>query len=189
MSKVLTKFKVTKKEVRGSGELITLDVVTCGSFENDMFFEMTPYGNISIGTVNPDAARLFVEGKECKVLFDFNETENGNLTFGDAIKALKQGKRVAREGWNGKGMFIFMRPADEIRVDVVANNIKSLPQTVKDYYLHDCFDMDGKAIEIDESDVVEFTAYLCLKDANGRIVNGWLASQTDILAEDWVILD
>lgn len=73
MSKVITKFKVTKKEVRGSRELITLDVVTCGSFENDMFFEMTPYGNISIGTVNPDAARLFVEGKECKVAFIFDE--------------------------------------------------------------------------------------------------------------------
>ena len=30
------------------------------------------------------------------------------LDFGDAIRALKSGKRVAREGWNGKGMFLFL---------------------------------------------------------------------------------
>lgn len=36
---------------------------------------------------------------------------------------------------------------------------------------------------------VKFTAYLCMKAADGSIVNGWLASQTDMLAEDWTILD
>ena len=34
-------------------------------------------------------------------------------TFGDAIEALKQGKRVAREGWNGKNMFLFLLPAGD----------------------------------------------------------------------------
>jgi hypothetical protein len=112
-----------------------------------------------------------------------------NQNFGQAIEALKQGKRVARQGWNGKGMFIFMRPADSLHVGFVAKDIKSLPQSVKDYYYQDCVDGNGNPIELEPNDVVKFTAYICLKAADGTIVNGWLATQTDILAEDWTILD
>lgn len=114
------------------------------------------------------------------------------VSFGAALEALKDGKRVARIGWNGKGMFIFMRPADKIHISTVVNNVKSLPQSVKDYYRHDISREDGSQIpteELDENDVVEFTAYLCMKAADGTIVNGWLASQTDMLSDDWVILD
>ena len=112
-----------------------------------------------------------------------------NLTFGKAIEALKEGKRVARTGWNGKGMFVFMRPADELHIDVVVNKVKSLPQSVKDYYRQDAVDENGNLLPIEENDVVKFTAYLCMKAADGTIVNGWLASQSDILAEDWEVLD
>ena len=111
------------------------------------------------------------------------------MNFGTAIEALKEGKLVTREGWNGKGMFIFMRPSEKLHVEFVATKIKSLPKTVKDYYWKDCIDVDGKKLDLPEDDVVEFTSYLCLKDAKGKIVNGWLATQTDILAEDWIILE
>ena len=114
---------------------------------------------------------------------------NKNLNFGQAIEALKQGKRAARQGWNGKDMFIFMRPADELHVAFVAKDIKSLPQSVKDYYYQDCVDENGNLFDLEKNDVVKFTAYLCLKAADGTIVNGWLATQTDILSEDWTILD
>lgn len=111
------------------------------------------------------------------------------VPFGTALEALKQGKRVAREGWNGKGMFVFMRPADEINIETVVDKIKSLPQTVKDFYLQDIVDGEGNRLPIDFGDNVKFTAYLCMKAADGTIVNGWLASQTDMLSEDWVVLD
>lgn len=113
------------------------------------------------------------------------------ITFGQAIEALKEGKRVTREGWNGKGMFIFMRPEDELSVDFIVNKVKSLPQSVKDYYIPQF----AWNIPEDESgegpkDVkVKFTSYLCMLTADGTIVNGWLASQTDMLSEDWIILD
>ena len=110
-------------------------------------------------------------------------------TFGDALEAVKQGKRAARVGWNGKGMFIFMRPADELNVEFVVDKMKSLPQSVKDYYLQDIINEKGERVSVEENDNVKFTAYLCMKAADGSIVNGWLASQTDMLAEDWVILD
>lgn len=111
------------------------------------------------------------------------------MNFGQAIELVKQGKLVKRTGWNGKGMFIFQRPADELHVSFVAKDIKSLPQSVKDYYYQDCIDKDGNPIKLEKDDVVKFTAYLCLKAADGSIVNGWLASQTDMLAEDWTIVE
>nr|DAL53800.1 MAG TPA_asm: Protein of unknown function (DUF2829) [Caudoviricetes sp.] len=108
-------------------------------------------------------------------------------TFGQALEDLKQGRLVTRKGWNGKGMFIFMRPADELHVGFVAKDIKSLPYSVKEYYAQDCVDKEGKQIDLPKDDVVKFTAYLCMKAADGTIVNEWLASQTDMLAEDWCL--
>lgn len=40
-----------------------------------------------------------------------------------------------------------------------------------------------------EIDKIKFTAYLCMKAADDTVVNGWLASQTDMLANDWVIVE
>jgi hypothetical protein len=114
-----------------------------------------------------------------------------NLNFGQAIEALKEGKRVARDGWNGKGMFIFERPADELSVDFIINKVKSLPKSLKDYYISQfAFTINEKENGKSPEDIkVKFTPYLCMKAADGTIVNGWLASQTDMLSEDWCILD
>ena len=108
-------------------------------------------------------------------------TMKGNtaLTFGEALELVKEGKLVQRQGWNGKGMFIFQRPADQLPVKMVVENVKSLPQSVKDYYAN----VTEGAME---SVAVAFTPYLCMKAADDSIVNGWLASQTDMLAKDWV---
>lgn len=97
------------------------------------------------------------------------------LNFGQALEAVKEGKLIAREGWNGKDMFVFQRPADTLDATFI-QNVKSLPQKVKDYFSL------GQVR-------VKFTAYLCMKNAQGEIMNGWAATQTDMLAEDWTILD
>ena len=52
--------------------------------------------------------------------------------FGQAINLLKEGKLVARTGWNGKGMFIFMRPGDSISEETVLR-IKTLPTDFKEW--------------------------------------------------------
>jgi len=105
------------------------------------------------------------------------------MNFGEAIEAIKEGQAVARSGWNGKGMFVFMRPADAIPVDVVIHNIKSLPQVVKDYFVAQF--AHTKEEEQKGKNLISFTPYLCMKAADNSIVNGWLASQTDMLATDW----
>ena len=107
------------------------------------------------------------------------------VNFGTALEAVKQGKLIAREGWNGKGMFVFQRPSDELETGFIPK-VKSLPQSVKDWIDKN---LDDKINQGEQGlNKVKFTAYLCMKAADGTIVNGWLASQTDMLAEDWNIL-
>ncbi len=93
-------------------------------------------------------------------------------TFGEAIEALKQGKRVAREGWNGKGMFLFLLPSgDKIPTKVIHD--PALRAVIESEVGGDTFDAYGS--------IRMFTA-------DKKILTGWLASQTDILSEDWQIL-
>lgn len=112
---------------------------------------------------------------ECELLGE----ETG--TFGQALESLKRGHLVARKGWNGKGMFIFMRPEDSLPADMIVNRVESLPESFKRWVANNHGDS--------ETDKIRFTAYLCMKAADGTIVNGWLASQTDMLANDWMIVE
>jgi hypothetical protein len=81
--------------------------------------------------------------------------------FGIAVAAMKGGHPVAREGWNGKGMFLYYVPA------------ASYPATT---------DIARKEI----GEMVPYGAYIAMKTAQGNVVP-WLASQTDVLADDYVI--
>ena len=112
---------------------------------------------------------------ECELLGE----ETG--TFGQALELLKRGHLVARKGWNGKGMFIFMRPEDNLPTNMIVNQVKSLPESFKRWVANNHGDS--------ETDRIKFTAYLCMKAADDTVVNGWLASQTDMLANDWVIVE
>lgn len=80
------------------------------------------------------------------------------LSFGEAIKAASSGEKICRSGWNGKGMFLFM----------VAGGAWNF----------EC-DVDG----IDGLDTLPF---ICMKTADCKLVP-WLASQTDVIACDWVV--
>lgn len=99
-----------------------------------------------------------------------------NMNFGDAIEYLKKGFLVARKGWNGKKMYLFIRPGDTLPIDIVIR-AKSLPDMFKD-----------KVLENPHTTEVKFGAYICMKCADGSVCNGWLASQTDMLSEDWCLV-
>lgn len=83
------------------------------------------------------------------------------MNFGQAIEELKRGKKVARAGWNGKGMFLLYVPAskwgiiEEIGLGIPKENLAS---------------------------------WIGLKTADNRFTP-WAASQTDMLAEDWEIIN
>ena len=97
------------------------------------------------------------------------------FNFGKALDLLEKGKLVARQGWNGINMFVFRRPPDTLKESVVIDNVKSLPSDYKEWVKH----------HPTESGEITFSGYFCLKAANGTVVNGWLASQTDMQADDW----
>ena len=86
------------------------------------------------------------------------------MDFGQALTALTEGKRVARAGWNGKGIFLFLVPGSNFRV-----NREPL------------LSMLGEGTE------VTYRPHIDMKDAEGKVVP-WLASQTDMLAEDWELV-
>lgn len=118
------------------------------------------------------------------------EITDGSRDFGGALKALKAGKLVRRAGWNGKGMFLFMRPADELSVEFILEKVKSLPESLKSYYKGEFSHTEKEKEEkMSPADVVvPFTAYICMKVSDGSIVNGHVPPIQDILAEDWFVL-
>lgn len=101
------------------------------------------------------------------------------MKYGEAQEqVVNNGKLAYRKGWNGQGMFIFQRPEDSLSVDFIVNKVKSLPESLKKWVSE----------HHNNDDIIKFTSYLCLKAADGTIVNGWLPSQTDLLAEDWEVI-
>lgn len=87
------------------------------------------------------------------------------MNFGKAIEALKDGQKVARRGWNGKNMFLFLAKGSDLNRCIYDKNF---PYSVD---MSSCVDS------------------ICMKTAQNTIVVGWLASQTDMLADDWYIVD
>lgn len=100
------------------------------------------------------------------------------MTFGEALAALDNGKFVARKGWNGKGMFIYKVEASDLTYEQLCGRCKDAIDFVhsKDDAMHS------------NQETVHINAHIDMKAADGSIVIGWLASQTDMQAEDWVIL-
>ncbi len=80
------------------------------------------------------------------------------MTFGQAIEALKKGHKVARAGWNGKGMWLMLVP--EKVADAVSFQYAALSPA----------------------------PWIGMKTTDDKFVP-WLASQTDMLAEDWQLID
>ena len=83
--------------------------------------------------------------------------------FGSAIQAMKQGERVARQGWNGKDMYVFLAYEADFVTDA---DISAFDQ-----------------LEVEVGDM------LVMKTAQNTFQPGWLASQADMLAEDWYIVE
>lgn len=86
------------------------------------------------------------------------------MDFSKALSKLKMGYKVARKGWNGKGMFLYYVSEGKYpeRMGAICGYFK-----------------DG---------LVPYDAYIAIKTAQDNVVP-WLASQTDVLAEDWCIVE
>lgn len=92
-----------------------------------------------------------------------------SITFGEAVEALKKGQRVARVGWNGKHMYLWLLPAAKVKAEW-------------------CREPWLKKLAEERGGEIEALGSIRMLTADGKVLTGWLASQTDILAEDWYIL-
>jgi hypothetical protein len=87
------------------------------------------------------------------------------MTFGQAIEAMKAGQKVARSGWNGKGMFAYYVPANSYPVQTGA---------AKSHF--------------GEGAMVPYNAYMAIKNVN-ETVSTWVPSVNDVLSDDWRIVE
>lgn len=81
------------------------------------------------------------------------------MNFGEALEAIKEGKKVARKGWNGNGIFIKLHP------------IRAEEECTQPYIV-----IDSTGLQSDNV-------------AAKRGIVPWLASQTDLLANDWEVIE
>ena len=99
-----------------------------------------------------------------KAQFDAAYQPIDALSFGHAVVALEAGGRVARAGWNGKGMFLFLVPGSRFKVN-------RLP--LLGIY--------------PEGTCIDYCPHIDMKTADDKVVP-WFASQTDVLAKDWQVV-
>lgn len=97
------------------------------------------------------------------------------LTFGDAIYAAQAGYAIAREGWNGKGMFVVLMPP----LYLPPFNTQDTARKVN----------DRTAKWIGEDAPLDCQPYFAMYTAAKQWQPGWLASQADMLANDWMVVD
>lgn len=86
------------------------------------------------------------------------------LNFGQALDAIKAGKRIARTGWNGRGMFVYLVPPASYPVQTGA----------------------AKA-HFGAGAMVPYNAYMAIKNVDGT-VSTWVPSVNDCLAVDWGVV-
>ena len=87
------------------------------------------------------------------------------LTFGQALEVLKDGGKVTRDGWNGKDMWLILIPATQMVTTTEGSPYNEAGLTA-----------------------VGINAHIDMMTAQGTMQPGWLASQSDMLSEDWIVL-
>jgi hypothetical protein len=93
--------------------------------------------------------------------------EQRGFDFSDALRMCKNGEKIQRVGWNGKGMYVVYQKAYPGGIPINKNT--------------------ADATGIPEGTVCRFLPYLMMKTADGAFVP-WLISQTDAMAEDWLVM-
>ena len=92
------------------------------------------------------------------------------MNFGEAIEALKAGQRVTRPSWNGRGMYLWLLPAATVKAEW-------------------CREPHLKAVAEANGGEIEALGSIRMMTADKKVLTGWLASQTDVLSEDWEIVE
>jgi hypothetical protein len=103
-----------------------------------------------------------------------NNKKVRKMNIGEAVVAMKDGMKCARSGWNGKNMFVvYMSP-----LNLPPFNTQGTERKVN----------DRTAKWIGEGTPLESLGYFAMFTADKKWQPGWLASQSDLLADDWQVV-
>ena len=95
------------------------------------------------------------------------------MRFGEALEHARTGKKIARHGWNGKGMYVYIKCGRIIPLDKWKAIMPSEEPT-----------------EVEKKrGYIVVTPHLDMMSAQGERIIGWVTSQTDMLAFDWYVVD
>ena len=96
------------------------------------------------------------------------------MNFGQAIEALKEGKLVTREGWNGKGLFVMKQIPAEIGLEIIPKM-----QSVQE---------SAKKVLVSRGTTLKYENQMLIIKPNGT-VDSWVPSSSDVFAEEWTIVE
>jgi hypothetical protein len=124
-----------------------------------------------------------------KCSIKYMSIENTNLSFGDALSHLKQGRRIARNGWNGKGMYVYLNMGsfDGTTLNITNDDLELQRASGKEHP-SSIAGVSLSYFNVGDVGTICRLPNINMKDAYGNTVTGWLASQTDMLANDWEVL-
>lgn len=120
------------------------------------------------GQANTPEFKGYVSWSPEDVFYRAYQLRENGMPFGEAVDLLKRGYRVARQGWNGKGMYLSYK----------AGYPNGVPANEAHAKAHGC----------QVGDIIKYAPYIEMKTADNVFVP-WLASQSDVLSDDWVIVD
>lgn len=130
-------------------------------------------GSLAGESGSPDVSSACATAKAGLVaLIQTHDVASSGFGFGAALALLKMGKRVRRAGWNGKGMWLALSPG---ATRLEAARFWATPN--KEW-----------AAQQPEA-VADVLPCITMKTADDKILMGWLASQTDMLSEDWELVE
>lgn len=105
----------------------------------------------------------------------FRVVPDTGMNFGDAVKALRQGKAIYRKGWNGGGVFVIKQVPAHIESEIIPK-MQSLPQSAKDLILK------GKGF-------IDYENQCLIYNENTGRADSWVPSISDVFAENWEVME
>ena len=100
------------------------------------------------------------------------------MNIGEAIKELKEGKKIRRSNWSNNDKFIFLQVASSINKEIVGK-MQSLPMSVKDYF--------NETFEKEQIDAIYYNNQIA-KVGLSNLIQSYSPTNEDILSEDWIVI-
>lgn len=160
-------------------EYIGVKIVNAEPMDENTFLETVKHEDVLYKETRPGYKVVYPDGyvSWCpeEQFLEANRPTTG-MPFGMAIEAMRKGCKVARKGWNGKNMWIVYMSG----MSLPPFNTQGTSRKVN----------DRTAKLIGQDTPLNTLPYIAMWTADKKWLPGWLASQTDMLADDWhIILD